>query len=207
MNSDRTVLVKANPKRLTRLFLPIQPSVHRSGTARAANSGATPEPVPQRLQPPTRPSVVELTPADAASETCHQLQHRWGVACRAASAQARLRKADIYRILKTAYKAVRVWKKRGIHWQIARLLKRTAGTAISRESGLFLVLLRSALPNLDPKRASKWAAAIELAARHQIPAKEFVAFLEAEGGIEGAAKRMAQQRKLDAKGPVRDSRH
>jgi hypothetical protein len=106
-----------------------------------------------------------------------------------------------------AYKAIRLWQKRGIHWQAARLLRQTAGTAISRDSGLFLVLLRSALPDLDPKRASKWAAAIELAVRHQIPGKEFVAFLEAKGGIEGAAKEMAQQRRLDARGPFRDSRH
>ena len=135
------------------------------------------------------------------------MQHRWEVASRAAWAQARLRKADIYRILKIAYRAVRAWKQRGIHWQIARLLRKTADATISRDSGLFLVLLRSALPQLDPKRASKWAAAIELAARHRIPGRKFVAFLEAQGGIEGAAKKMAQQRRLDARGPARDSRH
>ena len=56
---------------------------------------------------------------------------------------------------------------------------------IAADSSLELVLLRSALPSLDPKRASKWAAAIEVADHAGVSKRRFGAFLKKRGGIEG----------------------
>lgn len=51
-----------------------------------------------------------------------------------------------------------------------------AEVAISRASSPFLVLLRTALPRLDAKRASKWGAALEFADHHKVRSKGLSAF-------------------------------
>jgi len=56
------------------------------------------------------------------------------------------------------------------------------------------VLLRTALPRLDAKRASKWGAALEFADHHKVRSKDLSAFLHVTGGIEGAARRRAKLR-------------
>jgi hypothetical protein len=73
-------------------------------------------------------------------------------------------------------------------------LRRMAPGRIWRKSGLTLVVLRSALPDLCPKRASKWAAAIELAHHHEIDPARLGAFLAEQGGIDGAAKEYVEIR-------------
>jgi hypothetical protein len=62
---------------------------------------------------------------------------------------------------------------------------------MSRMSSLFLVLLRSALPRLDGKRASKMALALAAADDRDVTAKRLAAFLWDNGGIEGAARKRA----------------
>jgi hypothetical protein len=42
------------------------------------------------------------------------------------------------------------------------------------------------LPKVDEKAASKWAAALEMAARDAVAPKHFLAFLREIRGIEGA---------------------
>ena len=59
-----------------------------------------------------------------------------------------------------AYAVVRCWKHEGVGQEIERELRAEAQVPISRMSSLFLVLLRSALPRLDGKRASKMALAL-----------------------------------------------
>ena len=62
---------------------------------------------------------------------------------------------------------------------------------MSGMSSLFLVLLRSALPRLDGKRASKMALALTAADDRDVTAKRLAAFLWGNGGIEGAARQRA----------------
>ncbi len=69
--------------------------------------------------------------------------------------------------------------------------------AVSKSSSLFLLLLRCALPRLDPRRASKMAAALEFADHHAIRAKRLSAFLWNRDGIEGAARGRARLRNQD----------
>jgi hypothetical protein len=57
-----------------------------------------------------------------------------------------------------------------------------------------LVLIRSALPRLDAKRASKWGAALEFADYHEVRSKRLGAFLHVSGGIEGLARGRAKLR-------------
>ena len=61
-------------------------------------------------------------------------------------------------------------------------------------SSLFLVLLRSALPGLDKKRASKMAIALACADDQAVTTKR-LAFLWDNGGIEGAARQRASAAK------------
>jgi hypothetical protein len=141
---------------------------------------------------------LELTPAEATATIGRALRRRLRQANRNARSRARLRKADIYATMMVAYAAVQIWKRRDIAGEVERLLRRTAIAAIAPRSSLFLVLLRSALPDLDPKRASKWAAALELADRKQVARMDFVEFMEGEGGVEGAARTRARLRALEA---------
>ncbi len=76
---------------------------------------------------------------------------------------------------------------------------------MSRRSSLFLVLIRSALPRLDAKRASKWAGALQLADHHGVRSKRLVVFLHNSGGIEGAARERAKLRiKERSRAPTED---
>jgi hypothetical protein len=140
--------------------------------------------------------------AAGAAEVQRKLQRRFKAAIKNAFGQARLRKGDIYAILRVAYGAVRLWKRQGTAGEAKRLLMREAKATITRQSSYFLVLLRSALPALDPKRASKWAAAMELADQHDVPKRMFVAFVEAQGGIEGAAQMLSRLRARAAEGSL-----
>jgi len=93
------------------------------------------------------------------------------------------------------YSAVRRWSEDGIAEEIKRELRAEAHVAVSRRSGLFLLLVRSALPRLDAKRASKWASALEFADHQGIRSKRLRAFLKNSGGIEGAARARAKHLK------------
>src|SRR5829696_9730079 len=63
-------------------------------------------------------------------------------------------------------------------WNIA-YAERELGreTELAPRSSLPLVLIRSALPKVDEKAASKWAAALEMAEQDTIAPKHFLAFL------------------------------
>jgi hypothetical protein len=80
---------------------------------------------------------------------------------------------------------------------VERELRSEPEVAVSQSSGLFLLLLRCALPRLDAKRARKMAAALEFADHHAIRAKRLSAFLWERGGIEGAARGRARLRDQD----------
>jgi hypothetical protein len=76
--------------------------------------------------------------------------------------------------------------------EIERALRAEAKVAINQRSNLLLVLIRCALPRLDIRRASKWAAALEFANRQEIRSKRLSAFLNNNGGVEGAARARAK---------------
>ena len=64
-------------------------------------------------------------------------------------------------------------------WNIAyaeRELGRETELAIAPRSSLPPVVIRSALPKVDEKAASKWAAALEMAEQDTIAPKHFLAF-------------------------------
>ena len=86
---------------------------------------------------------------------------------------------------------VRRWEREGVGQEIERELRAEAQVPISRMSSLFLVLLRSALPGLDKKRASKMALALACADDQAVTTKRLAAFLWHNGGIEGAARQRA----------------
>ena len=73
---------------------------------------------------------------------------------------------DQVALLRAAYIAVRSWERDSLAEAVERELRSETEVAISRSSGLFLLLLRCALPQLDRKRASKMAAALEFADHH-----------------------------------------
>ena len=101
---------------------------------------------------------------------------------RATKGRARLGRDHQYHLLNFAYGAVRRWKREGIGQEIERELRAEAQVPISRMSSLFLVLLRSALPRLDGKRASKMALALAAADDQAVTAKRLAAFLWHNGG-------------------------
>ena len=86
------------------------------------------------------------------------------------------------------------WEREGKGQEVEYELRIEAQGAISPSSSLFLVLLRSAVPRLDPKRASKWASALQFADHHDVRPKRLIAFLRANGGIEGASGERARLR-------------
>jgi hypothetical protein len=97
-------------------------------------------------------------------------------------------------ILELAYGMVRSWHSEGLADDVEDALRALADAPISRDSSLALVLFRSALPRLDPKRASKWAAVLEVAEEAGISRKRFARFLSKHGGVEGAARKRARLR-------------
>jgi hypothetical protein len=107
------------------------------------------------------------------------------------SPEARARRARRKLRRMFAYGAVRRWKREGVGQEIERELRAEAQVPISRMSSLFLVLLRSALPRLDGKRASKMALALACADDQAVTTKRLAAFLWHNGGIEGAARQRA----------------
>jgi hypothetical protein len=127
-------------------------------------------------------------------EVVRTLRRMFKIARRASADQARLRRADQYSILKRAYSAVRRWKQDGVSEDAERELRRETELAIAPRSSLPLVLIRSILPKVDDKAASKWAAALEMAEQDNIVPKRFIPFLRKIGGIEGAHRRRARLR-------------
>jgi hypothetical protein len=89
---------------------------------------------------------------------------------------------------------VRRWREDEIVEEIERELRAQAEVAISRGSNLFLVFLRSALPRLGVKRASKLAGALEIASQQDVGSGRFCAYLRNAGGIEGAARERTRLR-------------
>jgi hypothetical protein len=137
---------------------------------------------------PEQPCPVAMpddnSPAARARRARRKLRRLFEDARRAAHRQARLRRDDEYELLRCAYAMVRRWEREGVGEEIARELRAEAQVPMSRMSSLFLVLLRSALPRLDGKRASKMALALAAA-------DDQAAFLWHNGGIEGAARQRA----------------
>lgn len=151
-------------------------------------------PVDQDL-PAVSPALVDNSPAARARRVRRKLRRLFADARERARGKTRLRRKEEYRLLKFAYAAVRRWRDDGIAAEAERELRAEAQVAISRSSSLFLVLIRSALPRLDPKRASKWTAALVYADEHEIGSKRLIGFLHQHGGIEGAARARANARK------------
>jgi len=147
-------------------------------------------------QEPQCASLVpaENTPAARARRAWGKIRRLFKDARRAAKGQVRLRRADEYELLRYVYAAVRRWQEDAVAEEIERELRAEAQVAVSRSSSLFLLLLRSALPRLDPKRASKWGAALAFADHRGVSSKRLAAFLRNNGGIEGAARQWAKPR-------------
>jgi hypothetical protein len=127
----------------------------------------TPTPMEAIAIGPEQPCPVAIpddnSPAARARKARRKLRGLFEKAKRAAHGQARLRREDEYQLLRCAYAVVRRWKREGVGQEIERELRAEAQVPISRMSRLFLVLLRSALPRLDGKRASKMALALAAA--------------------------------------------
>src|SRR5688572_11650511 len=151
-----------------------------SAASRISNSGDTL--APNESEPQQAGGKCPLSTHDVV----RVLRRRFKKARRASADQARLRRADQYTILKRAYSALHRWKEDGVSEDAERELRRETELAVAPRSSLPLVLIRSALPKMDEKAASKWAAALEMAEQDAIAPKHFIAFLREIGGIEGA---------------------
>ena len=108
-------------------------------------------------------SSGQQQPRSSSPESTAQTRRLFEKARRAAQGQARFAREDEYHLLNFAYGAVRRWKREGVGQEIERELRAEAQVPMSRMSSLFLVLLRSALPRLAGKRASKMALALAAA--------------------------------------------
>ena len=148
---------------------------------------------PREISPEPCPVAIpqDRSPAARAQRARRKLRRLFEEARRAAKGQARLGRDQEYQLLRCAYAVVRRWKREGVGQEIERELRAEAQVPISRMSSLFLVLLRSALPGLDGKRASKMALALAAADDQDVTAKRLAAFLWHNGGIEGAARQRA----------------
>jgi hypothetical protein len=182
-----------------------QPAPVQTRQFRIVRTGA--EPLQRRCLPsagtstsnPPQQAAMELetpsqfaedhSPAARARKARRRLRRLFDAAKQKAKGQARLCRADEYDVLRCAYRAVRAWRGDRVHEEIERELRAEAEVAVSRHSNLFLVLIRCALPSLDIKRASKWAAALDTADRQDIRSKRLSAFLHHSGGIEGAGRK------------------
>ena len=150
------------------------------------------EPIPIGPEQPCPVAILDNnSPAARARRARRKLGRLFEKARRAAQGQARFARDDEYHLLNFAYGAVRRWKREGVGQEIERELRAEAQVPMSRMSSLFLVLLRSALPRLDGKRASKMALALSAADDQGVTAKRLAAFLWHNGGIEGAARQRA----------------
>ena len=184
-DSRRLRTVRLVPVRAVRARINPQPI--------AVPLGPTPiEPIAIGPEPPYPVAILDNNnPAARARRARRRLRRLFEKARRAAKGQARLGRDHEYQLLNFAYGAVRRWKREGVGQQIERELRAEAQVPISRMSSLFLVLLRSALPRLDGKRASKMALALACADDQAVTTKRLVAFLWHNGGIEGAARQRA----------------
>jgi hypothetical protein len=172
---------------------PLEPIATNSAASQTCDTGDTLAPKqsdPQQAsgkRPLSTPEVVRV------------LRQMFKEARRASADQARLRREDQYTILKRAYSALHRWKQDGVSEDAERELRRETELAVAPRSSLPLVLIRSALPKVDEKAASKWAAALEMAEQGAIAPKHFIAFLREVGGIEGAHRgRRARLRRKHA---------
>jgi hypothetical protein len=147
---------------------------------------------PQKTTTP----VKSPTPFDRALATRRTHQESFAVATRAGTG-SRLRRSDLATILELAYGMVRDWQAEGLAHQMEAALRALADVPISRDSSLALVLFRSALPRLDPKRASKWAAVLEVAEDTGTSRKRFGRFMSKHGGVEGSARKRARARRRE----------
>jgi len=154
-----------------------------------------PTPIEPSAIGPEQPCPLAIpddnSPAARARRARSKLRRLFEEARRAAQGQARLGRDHEYQLLQCAYAVVRRWKREGVAQEIDRELRAEAQVPMSRMSSLFLVLLRSALPRLDGKRASKMALALAAADDQDVTAKRLAAFLWHNGGIEGAARQRA----------------
>jgi hypothetical protein len=117
-------------------FLPPTPKISE-GPALASDE-------PEPLSPPSEND----SPAARAQKAKLRLRRLFETAWHKAKGQARLCRSEEYEILRCAYRAVRAWQSSGIQEEIERELRDEAAVAISRQSKLFLVLIRCALPYL-----------------------------------------------------------
>jgi hypothetical protein len=165
----------------------------------AAHAPPRPQEHAQNLE--TRSELAEdHRSATRARKAKRRLRRLFATARRNAKDRARLCRADEYKILRCAYRAVRAWQLDGVHDEIERELRAGAEVAVSRRSSLFLVLIRCSLPRLEIQRASKWAAALKYADGQGIRSKRLSAFLWRVGGVEGAARARAEAIRKNAAG-------
>jgi hypothetical protein len=153
--------------------------------------------VPLRV-PPIHPPSTELRSLKAelgeqVHAVCRQVRKAFGEAEERAVGD-RLDWDNQLAVLEAAYRAVWDWRRGGWGHTVQAMLRRMAPGRIWRKSGLALVVLRSALPDLCPKRASKWSSALDLAYHHEIDPDRLPAFLSEWGGIDGAAKEWVEIR-------------
>jgi hypothetical protein len=165
-----------------------EPGRRRSLPPARTSTSNPPQQAAKELETPSQ-FAQDHGPAARARKARRRLRRLFEAARRKAKGQARLCRADEYDVLRCAYRAVRAWRSDGVHEEIERELRAEAEVAVSRRSNLLLVLIRCALPSLDIKRASKWAAALDTADRQHIRSKHLSAFLHHSGGIEGAGRK------------------
>jgi hypothetical protein len=144
------------------------------------------------------PPLTITRPPPEPEKARRRLRRLFDRAGRNAKGRARLCRSDEYDILRCAYRAVRTWQRDGVHHEIERELRAGADVAVSRPSSLFLLLIRCAVPYLEIKRASKWAAALEYADAQGIRSKRLAAFFWRVGGVEGAARARAKPNRKNA---------
>jgi hypothetical protein len=152
--------------------------------------------VPPIHQPSTELRSLKAELREQVHAVCRQVRKAFGEAEERAVGD-RLDWDNQLTVLEAAYRAVWDWRRGGWAHTVAAMLRRMAPGRIWRKSGLALVVLRSALPDLCPKRASKWAAALDLAHHHEIDPARLGAFLAEQGGIDGAAKEWVEIRSED----------
>jgi hypothetical protein len=119
------------------------------------------------------------------------------------------KRADVYQFLKITYKGVRRWMHDGTDGRIEEELRKFVPGSVYGSSSIYIVLLRAALadaqlPELEKqKMISNWAAALELAHNRDIPPEHFVGFVMENGGIEGAKRKRAAERRKEKDDAVR----
>lgn len=121
-----------------------------------------------------------------------RISRAYSRASRRAGASGRLPKTAAHELLVVVYRYVAAWRADKTIGGIMRQLRHDCPSIIERASTQYLTLLRAALPALDAKKCSKWAAALDAADYHEIAPADLSEFLDEMGGIEGAAKERAR---------------